>query len=193
MKNNKIIIGFDEVGRGSIAGPVVVACIIGNIHINIPSDIVIRDSKKMTKNQKNKANNFIKNNYIYGIGKVSAPDIDKYGIVDSVKKAALLAFQQIEKNIRTIDFQIINDGREVWFKNGQAYEKAEDKYQEIAMASIIAKVYRDKLMSDLDDKYSIWKFSSHVGYGTKYHRQMIVKYGLLDNIHRKSFCRRFSL
>lgn len=186
------ILGFDEVGRGCLAGPVIVACVLGNLKsINSkPKNIVIRDSKKMTSLQRKQANLWIVQNFAFGIGQTSSNLIDKIGINSATKLAAARAF----KNFRTVfsihdDFQIINDGRELWFEEGSALIKGDSKIIEISLASIVAKVYRDNLMIKIGSKYPDWGFERHVGYGTEWHCKQIKKYGLIKKIHRSKFCK----
>lgn len=193
MKNNKKILGFDEVGRGPLAGPVVVACVLGDKKVEIPEEIIIRDSKKMTEKQKEKANIFIRKNYHFGIGEVSPSEIDKKGISNAVRKAASLALKNFmnKTEIDLDNVEILIDGRDEWIVGGKTVIKGDNKVKEISMASIIAKVYRDEKMRKLGEKYPEYFFGSHVGYGTSKHIQAIRKYGLIEEIHRKSFCKKF--
>jgi len=188
MRNS--ILGFDEVGRGPLAGPVVVACVLSNAKINIPKDIIIRDSKKMTIRQKEKANIWIRENFNFGIGEISTTLIDQKGISNAVRLAAFLALKDIKNKIK-IDIEktrILIDGRDEWIEGAQSIIHGDDKVKEISMASIIAKVYRDKLMIELAKLYPNWGFDKHVGYGTAWHCQQIKKFGLIAKIHRTTFC-----
>ncbi|NMC36524.1 ribonuclease HII [Candidatus Beckwithbacteria bacterium] len=188
MKLSYAIIGFDEVGRGSLAGPVVVAGVV-DTGLSVPKHIVIRDSKKMTRLQRQKASNFICQNFAFGIGQATVAEIDKLGISKAVVLAARRARKKIEQSQISENITIINDGNLAWFKDGKALVKGDDKVPAISMASIIAKVYRDTLMINLALQFPNWGFERHVGYGTALHRQMIIAHGLLKNIHRKSYCR----
>lgn len=188
---DKIIIGFDEVGRGSLAGPVVVSCVLGNRKILIPNKVIIRDSKKMTKNQRERADIFIRKKFIFGIGKVEAREIDNIGINNSIKKAALLALNNLKSKTKinnNTEFWI--DGRDKWIAESKTLISGDNLIPEISMASIIAKVYRDNLMTKLNGKFPEYQFEKHVGYGTKFHREAILKYGMIEKIHRKSFCQK---
>lgn len=191
MINQKIILGFDEVGRGPLAGPVVVAGVVTKINLTIPEKIIIRDSKTMTIKQKIKANQWIINNFNYGIGQATCQEIDKLGIVAAVKLAARKARGQLETKIQFNNLKkVLVDGQEKWFPDCQAIIKGDAKIPQIAMASIIAKVYRDNLMIQLSKKYADWDFDKHVGYGTKKHIEMIKKFGLIKKLHRVSFCQK---
>lgn len=191
----KIIIGFDEVGRGPLAGPVVVACVFCKAEFIRPEGVVIRDSKKMTQKQKKEANHWICENFPFGIGQVPALEIDKQGIANAVRLSAFLAFKNLKSKI---DFSIENaellvDGNDEWLEGSRAIIKGDDKIIQISMASIIAKVYRDDLMKKLALKYPQYGFENHVGYGTAKHIEAIRKYGLIEGVHRKSFCGRILL
>lgn len=193
IENSKLILGFDEVGRGPLAGPVVVSCVLQNLDVKIPTHIIIKDSKKMTKIQREMSDRWIRQNYKYGIGKISATAIDQIGINQAIIKAANLALEELHKKFSKTEYQIIIDGKDKWFPDCATVIKGEDKYQEIAMASIIAKVYRDNLMTNLKVEYPDWNFEKHVGYGTVKHREMIANHGLILGLHRKSFCRKIHL
>jgi ribonuclease HII len=188
----KQIIGFDEVGRGPLAGPVVVACVLTVKKVKIPDEIIIRDSKKMTSKQKQKANDWIGKKFQFGIGQVSALQIDQKGISNAVRLAAFKALDNLKQKVK-IDFsktQLLVDGRDEWIEGSQAIVRGDDKIVQISMASIIAKVYRDNLMIKLSQKYSEYGFENHVGYGTAKHMQAIRKYSLIEGVHRKSFCKK---
>ncbi len=193
----KPILGFDEVGRGCLAGPVVVACVLGNDDVySLKSEkIVIRDSKKMSRNQREFASAWICGNFCYGLGLASAFEIDNIGIIRSILLAAARAFEELKRShtSKYIEYTIINDGNQSWFSNAQAVIRADSVIKEVSMASIIAKVYRDNLMRKLEKKYPDWGFETHVGYGTAKHREMLEQFGLLENIHRKSFCSNITL
>ena len=195
MTDTGLILGFDEVGRGPLAGPVVVACVLGNLKVTIAKDIVIRDSKKMTEKQKIRADIFIRNNFEFGIGQVKALEIDSNGINNGVRKAAMLALVNLKSKTK-INFdkvRMLIDGRDAWIVGAETIIKGDNKVMEISMASIVAKVYRDRLMRDLAKKYANYGFDKHVGYGTAEHRQAIIKYGLVKGIHRKSFLHKTKL
>lgn len=195
MLNNKNypVIGLDEVGRGSLAGPVVVGCVFLDKKIEIAEKIVIRDSKKMSKKQREVSADWLKKHVVYSLGISSSDMIDKLGIVKAVILAAQEARNNISLKLSAIAYkntQIFVDGNQHWFIDDIPIIKGDQKVLAISMASIIAKVYRDRLLAKYDQKYPNWQFSHHVGYGTKYHRQMIKENGLISGLHRKSFCQK---
>ncbi len=104
--------------------------------------------------------------------------------------AAFRAFNQITANHNIEGYQIVVDGNEYWFSGCTPIVKGDDLIPAISMASIVAKLHRDTLMSTLSTHYPDWQFEYHVGYGTEYHRRQIAEHGLLSGIHRATFCTR---
>ncbi|HWA51603.1 MAG TPA: ribonuclease HII [Patescibacteria group bacterium] len=191
-KGINVIAGLDEVGRGSLAGPVVTAFV--SFNKNTKMNILINDSKKMSAKNRELANNWIKRNAInYGIGKASVAEINRHGIV----KATNMAFRRALKNSHTkVDYLLIDafyipNIRGLRRTKQLPIIKGDSKSYSIAAASIIAKVYRDELMTKLSQnkKYSSYCWHKNKGYGTKEHRDAIAKYGL-TNYHRKLFTRK---
>ncbi len=194
----RIIAGVDEVGRGCFAGPVVVAAVafeltqISKFKIqDYNSNLKINDSKKLTQKQRERVNYWIKKNALcYGIGKASVREINKFGI----KKATETAFRRAIKNCNKrvnyllIDAFYIPYVRGLRRKNQMPIVKGDTKSISIAAASIIAKVYRDKLMTRLYQypKYRKYNWDKNKGYGTKIHCNAIQKYGL-TKLHREKF------
>lgn len=197
-KGYRVIAGADEVGRGCFAGPVVAGCVaftptqILNHRIqNRNSNLKINDSKKLTQKQRERANFWIKRNALcYGIGWASVAQINRFGI----KKASEIAFRKATKHCgKRVDYLLIDAFyipyvKGLRRKNQKAIIKGDTKSVSIAAASIIAKVYRDKLMAKLaqDPKYRKYKWDKNKGYGTPEHGKAIKKYGLTRQ-HRKKF------
>jgi ribonuclease HII len=180
-----MILGVDEVGRGSWAGPLVVgAVVLGGI--NIPG---LTDSKKLTKKQREELNAVIHSKAKgIGIGWVSAEEIDKIGLSKALNKATQMAVEQI-----TIDYdEIIIDGTVNFLKDTdksklvKTMKKADLLIPSVSAASIVAKVARDRFMAEQDTVYPGYKFRDNVGYGTHAHSSTISKIGL-TSIHRKSY------
>lgn len=187
-----MIAGVDEVGRGCFAGPVVAGCVA---FWQIPNNIKINDSKKLNPKQRERAAFWIKRNALcYGIGKASVAEINKLGI----KKASEIAFRRAIKNCnKRIDYLLIDAFYIPYIKglrrkNQKPIIKGDNKSVSIAAASIIAKVYRDKLMTKLaqNPKYKKYNWDKNKGYGTLAHRKAIQNNGI-SRMHRKKFVETF--
>ena len=193
------IIGIDEAGRGTLAGPVVASAIaldIQTLDSNIWQENPLKytkDSKKVTPKRRQAIyNQLIENKYIMGLGIISANIIDTINILEATKLAWLEALEQcisqlpLEAQIGVlIDGNIVPTGIEYPHK---PVVKGDNRHLSIALASIYAKVYRDNLMIEYQDKYPQYAFNEHKGYGTKSHIESIQKNGLSD-IHRVTFCK----
>jgi len=193
-KGFRFIGGVDEVGRGAFAGPVVAGVVV--FRENQKIDVLINDSKKLTQKQREKADIWIKQNALtYGVGSASVPDINKFGIV----KATQIAFRKAIKNCNPkIDFLMIDAFYIPYVKglnrkNQLPIVKGDSKSVSIAAGSVIAKVYRDKLMTRLskNPKYKKYKWNENKGYGTKAHQNAIKLHGK-TRLHRVSFLLKFS-
>jgi ribonuclease HII len=181
--------GVDEVGKGCLAGPVVAAVVVFTKDSRV--DCYINDSKKLTQKQRERADEWIKNNcWAYGIGSVNSAQIDKFGI----KKATEMAFRKaIVKCGARIDYLLvvafyIPYVKGLRRKNQKPIKKGDQKSISIAAASIIAKVYRDGLMKRLSQnpKYKKYGWDANKGYGTARHLEAIKKFGK-SRLHRVSF------
>jgi ribonuclease HII len=188
INNYKIIAGVDEVGRGCLSGPVVAAAVI------LPegfSDLRIRDSKLIKSLKKREEIEMvIKENAIsWGIGAASPQEIDQMNIL----QATFLAMKRaIDSCVPRPDFLYI-DGDRFPGHNGIPYEcviKGDSKVPCISAASILAKVYRDRLMRDIGKEYETYLWEKNVGYGTPEHIKAIKEIGLSKH-HRKTFCQNF--
>ncbi len=193
-------IGVDEVGRGPIAGPVVVcACAKrkGITFLHLYPKGVLRDSKKLSEKQRveivEKVKPSIENrDLVFGIGESSASYIDQHGIVAAIKDAMQQALQSLHEQGVPRNSYVILDGS---LKAPESYSqktviKGDEKVEEISLASVYAKEYRDNLMKELALKYPGYGFESHVGYGTSAHYEAITKFGLTE-LHRKTFLTKF--
>ena len=194
----KIIIGIDEVGRGCLAGPVVVAALAlpKNFKFKISNlKLKLRDSKKLSLRQREDWFQYIKKlSLFYRIAVVSEKVIDKINISQAANLAATRAFKKLITNykLRTTNLNIYLDGglylnklQTINYKP-QTIIRGDEKIPAISLASIVAKVYRDKLMKKLHKQYPRYDFINNVGYGTKKHIKAIKKFGY-SPIHRKSF------
>ena len=184
------ILGIDEVGRGPLAGPLVVgAVILPEKEQSWLSELT--DSKKLTAKKRELLNEQILANSTTGLGWVSAEELDKIGISKALRLATHLAVKQAQA-LHTPFSQIIIDGKVNFLSDTPLVNytstciKGDSKIREISAASIIAKVARDRYMINLASKYPNYAFDKHVGYGTKAHVEAIYKFGLTPE-HRKSF------
>ena len=203
MFSQKYIIGIDEAGRGPLAGPVSVAVVALPVKSTerlerLFSSIEGKDSKKLTEKvreecfvvlqqEKKKGNIFIAQSF------VAASIIDKKGIVNAVTLG-------IERSLKKLQIdpqhtKVLLDGSlkaPNQYINQETIIRGDETELTIRLASIIAKVRRDRIMKRLSKRYPGYELEKHKGYGTKVHRDNIKKHGLCS-LHRKSFCKRFVL
>ena len=185
--NNGLIYvaGVDEVGRGPLAGPVVCCAII------MPMDDIIEgvtDSKKLTEKKREALFDVIKDKAIaYSIKEISQEEIDEINILNAVKKCmteAVLGLS-VKPDITLVD------GVDTHLPiNAEYVIKGDMKSYTIGCASILAKVYRDRLMEDFAKTYPEYGFEKHKGYGTKTHIDTIKEIGPCK-LHRKTFIKNF--
>ena len=175
--------GIDEVGRGCLAGAVVAAAVI--LDLNKPLPKGLNDSKKLTANQRTRIAEEIRQTSVcFSVAQIEADEIDHINILQATKKAMLAAAEQL---VPAADFLLIDA---VNLNNCSLPQKSiiggDAVCASIAAASVLAKVYRDTMMRQLDAVYPEYGFAKHVGYGTKEHFEAIRKHGACD-LHRKSF------
>ncbi len=190
-KGYRSVVGIDEVGRGSLAGPVVaVACMLcPNFKIPHVLQNELRDSKKLSEKKRLKFYRFFRSHphAKWGIGSVSEKIIDSINIFQATKLAMKLALAQLEKKTGKADFLIVDGNFTIDSKLLQkAIPKGDEKVFSCAAASIIAKVTRDRMMARYHKIYPRYGFDRHKGYGTVLHFSLLKKYGPCP-IHRKSF------
>jgi len=179
---NKIIAGVDEVGRGSLIGPVYAAAVILDKSINKK---ILKDSKSLNKKNRELLYDYIKKNSISAIGKASVKEIEKINIL----QASLLAMKRAIKKLKKKPSHILIDGNKIpKLKNYnlKAIVKGDQKIPSISAASIVAKVSRDKFISKLSLKNKGYYWEQNFGYGTKQHLAAIKKLGTTKH-HRKTF------
>ena len=178
-KNNiDYIGGTDEAGRGPLVGPVVASCVV--LPKGYKNDL-INDSKKLTEKKREELYDIImKDALAVGIGIVSAKEIDEINILEASRKAMILAYEEANKKIK-IQY-LLTDAMKIDTLDipVQKIIKGDAKSISIAAASIIAKVTRDRMLLELDEKYPQYGFKNHKGYPTKKHLEAIEKYGIFD-------------
>ena len=174
--------GIDEVGKGALAGPLVVACVSFKDYSNIP--LGIKDSKTTSLKYRTNLYKKIVKCSEYGIGIISSSTIDRIGIKRSTEAAVLISFNKLECKID----QILLDGN-LCLKSKikkTIINKGDSNYVSIAAASIIAKCTRDRIMINISKKYPYYGWQTNVGYGTKEHLLALRKYGI-SKYHRKCY------
>lgn len=187
QKGFKNICGIDEAGRGPLAGPVVVAGVI------MPKDSMIEgvnDSKKVTEKRREKLYDLIIEEAIsYSISIIGQNIIDDINILNATKMGVTEVVDKLELKPDLIVIDALNhiNTRQIPY---ESIIKGDAKCYNIAAASILAKVTRDRIMRQWDEVYPQYGFTSHKGYGTAKHIQAIKEYGLCP-IHRRTFTKNF--
>ena len=178
----KIIAGVDEVGRGSLIGPVYASAVILKKSIN-PK--LLKDSKSLSKKEREYLCAYIKNNSTWSIGKASVKEIEKLNIL----QASLLAMKRAIKKLKKKPMLVLIDGNKIPSLenyNLKSVIKGDQKIPSISAASIIAKVTRDKMIANLGKKFKGYYLDKNSGYGTKQHLKAIKNLGITSQ-HRKTF------
>lgn len=185
-----LIGGIDEAGRGPLAGPVVAACCV------LPRDaeiLYLNDSKKLSEKRREALLPEIEEKALaFGYGIVSEQRIDEINILNATYEAMRIAIAQVEEKLGRAPELLLNDAVTIPGVNIPQIPiiKGDAKSVSIAAASIIAKVTRDHLMLDYDQKYPEYGFAKHKGYGTKQHIEALRQYGPCE-IHRRTFIKNF--
>lgn len=185
LKGYKYIAGCDEAGRGPMAGPLVAASVILPVGYKLPG---VNDSKKLTPKKRDQLFDIIYRDAIeVQVCVMSVSDVDKYNVYTGSK----MAMTYCVNNFKVTPDYVLTDCmplEEVESKGIEVLDivKGDAKSATIAAASIIAKVTRDRIMDELDEKYPEYGFKKHKGYVTKFHLEMLDKYGVSE-VHRKTF------
>lgn len=180
-----VICGCDEAGRGPLAGPVFAAAVILPENIDIPK---LNDSKKLTEKQRDKLFDIIKESALdYCIAQASVEEIEAINILN----ASMLAMKRAVDGLKTKpDFALIDGNIARGFDiPATPIIKGDALSPSIAAASILAKVARDRYCLEMDKAHPEYGFAKHKGYGTKDHREALLKYGP-SPMHRKSFLKK---
>ncbi len=184
-----VVCGLDEVGRGPLAGCVVAACVI------IPKDMRkldfiddINDSKKLSAKKRDYLYDKIMEHLPCSIAEISPQEIDEINILQASLKAMKLAFEKLNHiDLNHIDHALVDGNKAPALPcSVTTVIKGDSKSKSIAAASIIAKVYRDRIMIELDKECPQYGWASNSGYPTAKHRAAIEEFGITD-YHRKSF------
>lgn len=192
-RSNYILVGIDEVGRGSLVGSVTAAAVTVRQMSGLKaqmSNLKLKDSKRLSSKKREEIYKILKNQpeVEWGIGRVSEKVIDKINILQATKLAMVRATRNLENKIgKKINFLIIDGNFCIDLAIPQkSIIKGDEKVFLIKLSSIIAKITRDKMMLRYHKKYPKYRFDKHKGYGTKLHLKSLEKYGP-TKIHRKSF------
>lgn len=191
MKRARYIIGIDEVGRGPLAGPVAVGAVAATPRV-LKKFRTIKESKQLSEAKREEWNTLIRAaaspDLRLAVSMVSAKEIDRIGIAPAIRKALAASIKKL--SIDPDACEVLLDGglkappeyiKQKTIIRGDASETV------IAMASVIAKVKRDRLMVALDKSHPLYGFARHKGYGTRTHMAALRKHGLTE-LHRTSFC-----
>lgn len=186
-------IGIDEVGKGSIFGPVFsAATVISKENGLILKNLGLNDSKKLSKKKRELLfPHILSLCEDWGIGQSSVREIDKYGIRSSTELSMVRAIDKL----RSKPLKIIVDGNlslRLWKGSQENIIQGDSKFPSIAAASIIAKVIRDSLMNRFEYKFNGYSLSRNKGYGTKQHFLALHQYGL-TSMHRNTFLRKLNI
>ena len=181
--DNLIEAGCDEAGRGCIAGPVVAAAVILPRGMDFPE---FDDSKKLSEKQREKLRiKVLENAEAYGVGIVSAEEIDEINILNASFLAMHRAIDQlkIRPELLLIDGNRFNKYQDI---KHHCIVGGDAKYQAIAAASILAKTTRDHIMEELDNQYPNYNWKKNKGYPTLEHKNAVAEFGM-SPFHRKTF------
>ena len=188
------VVGVDEAGRGPLAGPVVAAAVALSSDFSSPHFSLLNDSKQISQSLREKLYDEITQNARWGIGVVDAPAIDEINIRQASWRAMQNAVDDLRARTSTtsstrysVDFVLIDGlpySEAAW--PYQAIVKGDAKSLSIAAASVLAKVWRDRLMTEFDAQFPAYGFASHKGYGTPQHLRALQEYGACP-IHRRTF------
>ena len=174
--------GVDEVGRGSLIGPVYAAAVILNKSINKK---LLKDSKILSKKKREKLFILIKKNSVWAIGKASVKEIERINILH----ASLLAMKRAIEKLKKKPSLVLIDGNklpDLKNYNLKYVIKGDQKIPSISAASIVAKVSRDRFLTTLSKKFKNYGWDTNSGYGTKKHLNALKKFGVTKH-HRKTF------
>ena len=187
----KFQIGIDEVGRGPLAGPVAVGAVFASKRI-LRNFRNIKESKQLTPLAREewlqKMEALIGDELCIAVSMVSAKMIDRIGIAPSIRNALARCLEKLDVNAN--DCQVLLDGglyAPEHYTNQRTIIRGDTSQTIIAMASVAAKVHRDRYMIRLHKKYPLYGFDIHKGYGTRKHMDALKAHGLSD-MHRVSFC-----
>ncbi len=179
------VVGVDEAGRGSWAGPVVACAVILDPKVS-PTELIagLDDSKRISKKKRDKLNHLLTSSASIGVGVSSVEEIDRLNIL----QATFVAMKRSIENLGISPGMILVDGNTLpdWPYNSRPIIKGDSRSLSIAAASIVAKVSRDRMMTNLANNYPEYGWERNAGYGTKLQQQALSEHGFTKH-HRLSF------
>lgn len=199
----KYVIGIDEVGRGALAGPLSVGAVALRLGMGFDPVVLkglklhLRDSKKLTPKERERWVKYLRKrgDIEFRVASVSPKIVDRLNVSRAANLAATRAFEKLvdEPMLKTKPLVFLDGGlylRGDWGKRlrVRTVVRGDEKINAVKLASIVAKVHRDRLMVRRHEKYPHYGFPKHKGYGTARHIRSLRRHGLSD-IHRRSFCK----
>lgn len=181
--NNGITLigGIDEVGRGPLVGPVVASCVILPVNYKLEG---LTDSKKLTEKKRNEFYDILMKDAVsIGIGIIDEKRIDEINIYEATKEAMISAVNNMDIKPEHVLIDAMKLDINI---SSTSIIKGDSKSLSIAAASVIAKVTRDRMLDELDQKYPMYDFIHNKGYPTKKHLEAIKEYGIIEE-HRKTY------
>ncbi len=184
LKTHQAIIGIDEVGRGSLAGPIAVAAFVLTSERLGEQPANLKDSKLIREAKRAEVAGEVRSWGEYAVSFVDAEFIDRSGIIAALRRAGLECLEKLALE----NSAILLDGNQNWLelKNVTIRTKADRDCASVAAASVIAKVERDQLMIQMSEKYPQYGFESNKGYSSDFHIQALRSFGPCE-IHRKTW------
>jgi ribonuclease HII len=185
-------IGVDEVGRGALAGPLVVCTVLASDK-KIEGDVV--DSKLTTRKSRIQIWNKYSTKFKFSFGVVNNTEVDSLGMTKATELAISRALYSLSLTSKISNKKLVVDGRFKFdfneVRSTECHIKGESKFKVVALASVFAKLYRDKIMKNYDTILPLYNFNSNVGYGSSFHINSI-KVNSFSRIHRKLFLRKIN-
>lgn len=189
MKSYKWHIGIDEAGRGPLAGPVSVGAVMVKSDFDFSIFKNLKDSKKLSEAKREEFFKLVNAKIKFAVVMISNKIIDKKGISYAIRFAIKSLLKKLNPNIKQTKIFLDGSLKAPKEFTQETIIKGDEKIPAISLASIMAKVTRDRHMKKTSKKYPLFDFHVHKGYGTKKHIQVIKKYGPSE-IHRITFITR---
>lgn len=208
MGNRCVVIGIDEVGRGALCGTVTVAAFAflrQRRFITGRSHPPLRDSKRLTPRVREKWFAWLKRcvaegEVVFATARISPRVVDRVNIRNAANLAATRAYERLvtQEGLRPSNIKVLLDGgifihpsATMMPRRARTVVRGDERIKEIQLASIVAKVTRDRAMVRLHARYPAYGFAAHKGYGTRAHAHALARLGPVEGLHRLTFIRKF--